>query len=220
MKTKQIVAVVGDFYHDRDLYEQALLAAAEPLIDSQQINIDFIAATDISTWLQRAPDAFVLAVEDRIAPEENPELKWMSEEVADQIASYVERGGAWLGWHSGLASYDEENSYVRMLRGHFISHPDENKTVRYEAKAGQPIFGETFAPFEYVDEHYFVQVDEDQTNVFLYSYSEDGASIAGWHHHYGQGKVCCVTPAHRSEGLLDPTFIRLLRASLSWTATL
>lgn len=216
---KKVVAIVGDFYHDVELAKESLLEALSPFIEDKKIELKFSLVTDIAEELKVQPDMVVLFAEDRIDPQVDPDLKWMTKEVSDHIVQYVENGGAWFGWHSGLASYDVASSYVGMLHGYFISHPDQNKPVRY-TYVGETVFGEAVTPFEFLDEHYMVYCDEPNTNVFLRSSSEDGESIAGWHHAFGKGQVCCLTPAHRREGLMDPTFNRLLRNSLSWTVSL
>lgn len=213
---KKVVAIVGDFYHDVDLAKEALVTALSPLIEANKIDLKFALVTQISEELKDKPDMVVLFAEDRIDPQVNPELKWMTKDVSDQIVEYVEHGGAWFGWHSGLASYDVASSYVGMLRGYFISHPKDNQPVTYTSDK-ETVFGEMVKPFEFLDEHYIVFCDEPNTNVFLRSSSIDGESIAGWHHQFGKGLVCCLTPAHRREGLLDPTFTEILRNSLSWT---
>jgi type 1 glutamine amidotransferase len=216
---KKVVAIVGDFYHDVDLAKESLLTALSSFIEEKRIELKFALVTQISEELMSRPDLVILFAEDRIDPQVNPDLKWMTKDVSDQIVSYVEQGGAWFGWHSGLASYDEESSYVGMLRGYFLSHPKDNQPVTYTSDK-ETVFGETVQPFGFLDEHYMVFCDEPNTNVFLRSASVDGESIAGWHHTFGKGLVCCLTPAHRREGLMDPTFIRILRNSISWTASL
>jgi type 1 glutamine amidotransferase len=216
---KKVVAIVGDFYHDVDLAKESLMTALTPFIEDKKIELTYALVTDIAEELKGNPDMVVLFAEDRVDPQVDPDLKWMTKEVSDQIVQYVENGGAWFGWHSGLASYAVESSYVGMLRGYFISHPNENKPVRYTSD-GATVFGEAVTPFEFLDEHYIVYCDEANTNVFLRSSSVDGESIAGWHHEFGKGLVCCLTPAHRREGLMDPTFNRILRNSLSWSVSL
>jgi len=216
---KQVLAIVGDFYHDMDLAKESLLEALSTHIEDNRISLKFALVTDISEELKRQPDMVVLFAEDRIDPQAEHVATWMTKEVSDEIVQYVENGGAWFGWHSGLASYAVESSYVGMLRGYFLTHPKDNKLVRYTSN-GETVLGENVTPFEFLDEHYFVYCDESRTNVFLRSSSVDGESIAGWHHTFGKGLVCCLAPAHRREGLMDPSFIHILRHSLSWTASL
>ncbi|WP_235548826.1 ThuA domain-containing protein [Paenibacillus sp. Soil522] len=127
----------------------------------------------------------------------------------------MENGGGWLAWHSGLASYPVDSSYTRMLRGYFLSHPEQHKPVSYIA-AGNGQQG----TFEFVDEHYFVHCDEENTEVFLRSASTDGESIAGWRHRFAAGRVSCLTPAHREEGLLHSDFSGWLKREIEWLADL
>jgi sarcosine oxidase delta subunit len=87
--------------------------------------------------------------------------------------------------------------------------------VKYVAERGNRIIHQETA-YEIVDEHYFVNVDQMKTNVFLRSQSIDGTSIAGWSHSYGCGRVICLTPAHLKEGLFHPTTIEIIKKSVKW----
>ncbi|MDQ8735823.1 ThuA domain-containing protein [Paenibacillus sp. LHD-38] len=211
---KRLVALVGDFYHKKELASDSLHKALAEHIAASEIEVHLVSNPDqLIRELHNHPAAVVLFAEDRVAPIEQPDLKWMTPALSDQIVQYVENGGGWLAWHSGLASYPPDSSYTQMLRGYFLSHPEQNKQVSYApADDGQQ------DRFSFVDEHYFVRCDEENTEVFLRSFSEDGESIAGWRHPYGAGRVSCVTPAHREEGLLHSEFLSLLRREISWIA--
>ncbi|RIX52695.1 trehalose utilization [Paenibacillus nanensis] len=214
---KRIVAYVGDFYHKAEPARLALERSITERQAAEQAVLHFAEDTDeLMTQLASNPAAVVLFAENRIDPEGDPARLWMTEKHAADIARYVEAGGGWLAWHSGLASYPEDGAYVRMLRGCFLSHPAEHQLVRYEP-SDSPLISE---PFELLDEHYFTACREEETEVFLRSSSIDGASIAGWRHPSGQGRVCCLTPAHREEGLADDAFLGALRAAVKWTAGL
>lgn len=213
---KTLVALVGDFYHKEELARESLLKALAGLIEASELQVHFVSHPDqLIGELRNQPAAVAMFAEDRVAPIEQPDLKWMTPALSDQIVQYVENGGGWLAWHSGLASYPPDSSYTQMLRGYFLSHPEQNKQVSYAAADnGQQ---ERFA---FADEHYFVHCDEENTDVFLRSSSEDGESIAGWRHPYGSGRVSCLTPAHREEGLLHSEFLSLLKREISWLADL
>ena len=70
--------------------------------------------------------------------------------------------------------------------------------------------------FSLSDEQYFVQCDEANTEVDLWSTGVDGDSIAGWKHSFGKGKVCCFTPAYTKDGMLNENVSRLLAERLNW----
>lgn len=210
---KKVVALVGDYYHKEELAREALLQAFGE--KAAELELHFVKdPNSLMTAITAGPAAVILFAEDRTDPQGNPDATWMTTAISEQIVRYVEGGGGWLSWHSGLASYPADSSYVQMLRGYFLSHPEQHRTVRYS-----PIDEET-AGFEFLDEHYFVHCDERRTEVFLRSYSVDGQSVAGWRHSFGSGRVCCLTPAHRPEGLLDAGFSRTLLREIMWTAGL
>ncbi|WP_051348760.1 hypothetical protein [Peribacillus kribbensis] len=117
--------------------------------------------------------------------------------------------------NTGLASFPIDGSYTKILRGYFLSHPEKHQNVWYRSCGENGILSDAI-DFEILDEHYFVSVDEADTNVFLRSESVDGESIAGSHHRQGKGKVICVTPAHNQEGLQDPLFLKLLGSCVNW----
>ncbi|MBO9597698.1 MAG: ThuA domain-containing protein [Cohnella sp.] len=206
---KQIVAIIGDYYHREADSRASLLAALQPLVGAGEMNIRFVGREQLVGALAERPDAAILFAEDRLAPESDENARWMTPQAAAEIARYVEAGGGWLAWHSGLASYDPQGDYVKMLRGRFLMHPAEHQSVTYTGVDGS---------FEIVDEHYFVECDTERTEVFLRSASVDGESIAGWKHAHGAGRVACLTPAHRPEGLLDANVLKLLRQSVVWCA--
>lgn len=212
---KRILAIVGDYYHDAGLARQSLQQVAEPLVTSGQLEVTFAGAEQLEQELMTRPDLIVLFAEDRINPQDEQVRQWMTVQIAEQIERYVNEGGAWLAWHSGLASYPEEGVYVKMLRGHFLSHPEQHSKVTYTPLSGTEL-GPLGDSFSFMDEHYFVACDEDETNVFMRSASVDGNSTAGWYHSYGSGRVACITPAHLSEGLLMPQFIDIMRSLIVW----
>jgi type 1 glutamine amidotransferase len=153
--------------------------------------------------------------ENRINPEDEAVRLWMTPDIENQITSYVANGGSFFAWHTGLSSYVQKGKFVSMLKGSFRFHPSINKPVKYITKQND-FFDISPVAFEVMDEHYFVECDLQNTNVFMYSESADGASVAGWAHNFGKGRVCCITPTHRLEGLTNPEFLKLLGKTVKW----
>lgn len=213
---KKVLAIVGDYYHDRELAKQSLDQILKPFTDEGAVQVNYISSGDLATELEKQPDVVILFAEDRIDPQNQPEARWMTSEVAHKIEAYVFKGGSWIAWHAGLASYPEDEEYVRMLRGYFISHPSIHAEVTYTPVEGTKL-GALGEPFQFKDEHYFVACSEENTEVFLRSTSRDGESTAGWTHAYGDGRVGCITPAHLAEGLLNPAFIEVMRRLFTWS---
>ncbi|GAB2536833.1 ThuA domain-containing protein [Gracilibacillus alcaliphilus] len=205
---RRITAVLGDYYHSRETAVQSLEQARKQLGKAANIEIEYITADQLIDHLPTHPDAVILGVENRINPEADQVERWMTNTDAKKINTYVEDGGVWIGWHAGIASYESIPNYTTMLRGHFLHHPVKHQVVTYES-AGESSIVQGIPSFAFLDEHYFVTCDRENTNVFLQSRSVDGESEAGWYHQFGKGKVMCLTPAHLEEGLQNPDFIQL-----------
>lgn len=205
---KKIVALVGDYYHNAEVSSKALNSALQPLIDEQEVELSYTTVDEFMDVLLKRPDLVILFKENRLNPQDNQVDVWMTPAVSEAITQYVDGGGSWFAWHSGMASYDKDSAYINMLRGYFKHHPEKHQMVTYKENA--------HPSFELLDEHYFVFCDEAHTEVFLRSESIDGSSIAGWRHEYGAGKVYCLTPAHNEEALLHPQMQEHLVRAVRW----
>lgn len=212
---KRVLAVAGDFYHDDAVIRRALEKALAPFAEAGRLELAFAEREQLIGLLDGRPDLVVLFAENRTDPQGDESRVWMTEDMADKIVRYVRGGGAWLAWHSGLASYPENGAYVGMLKGRFLYHPPEHAAVTYTPEAGTDL-GELGGPFRLKDEHYFVDCREPDTTVFLRSRSAAGESAAGWFHPFGEGRVACLAPAHLEEGLLDPDFMAVMRRVVAW----
>ncbi|MBD1382282.1 ThuA domain-containing protein [Metabacillus arenae] len=213
---KQILAILGDYYHEEGIIAQALHHAVQELkAEGIHIDVEYILADQLVERLQDRPDAVILSKANKLNPTENHIINWMDEHVEREICQYVKGGGGWFGWHSGLSSYEFLDDYYSMVRGKFDFHPPEQRIVSYIPTDHTKVIS-TIDRFEIVDEHYFVTCDEQNTNVFLQAISNAGSSIAGWNHEYGKGRVICLTPSHTKEGLLHRGMIDLFSQSLKW----
>ncbi|WP_134703062.1 ThuA domain-containing protein [Ammoniphilus sp. YIM 78166] len=208
-----IVAVLGDYYHSREALQSTLEQSIQGL--EGEYEISYLTVQELAGALADRPAAVIFSAENRVNPQDKEVRRWMDDGAATAIRNYVEDGGSWLGWHSGLASYDEVRDYVSLLRGQFKYHPKEHQTVTYTLNHND-LGIEDHHSFSVKDEHYFVECDESNTQVFLHSSSVDGDSIAGWYHSVGQGRVCCFTPAHTTEALQHPSMIAMLSQILKY----
>ncbi|MCS7201795.1 MAG: ThuA domain-containing protein [Dictyoglomus sp.] len=204
---RKVLTLLGDYYHNHDDFLNTLKDILKPF--SEIGIIDSKPEYFLNALLEK-PSLVIIARENRINPEDKEIKTWMSSEIEEEIVKYVKNGGILFSWHSGLASYSPDGSYIKLIKGYFKYHPEKQNKVRYYS---QNLFLGKRIDFEIVDEHYFVECDEKNTKVFLRSESSDGRSIAGWTHNFGEGKVICLTPAH-GEGLKDKNFKDLLKLIL------
>lgn len=140
--------------------------------------------------------------------------EWMTEDVQQAFVDYVRKGGGLLVVHSGTAGYRETPVLRSLMGGVFILHPKQCP-VTVEPTPGHPLT-EGSEPFTLTDEHYHMEFDAPDADLFLNSVSEHGTQPAGWTRTEGEGRVCVLTPGHNVEVWLHPSYQTLLRNSLQW----
>ncbi|MFN3699543.1 MAG: ThuA domain-containing protein [Dictyoglomus sp.] len=205
---KKVLALVGDYYHSEDKLKSTL----DSVLEKEKFNVIYSSIEVFPSLLLDNPYLVIIARENKLNPQEENSPVWMNNYIETLLASYVKKGGKLLILHSGLASYKVDGIYVKEItRGYFKYHP-ERDVVRYYGKYPK---SDVEINFELYDEHYFVEVSTNKTNVFLFSESKDGESIAGWYHQYGKGKIVCITPAH-NEALEDEKYRKFLRDVITW----
>jgi type 1 glutamine amidotransferase len=212
----KIVALLGDYWHDGEDAKAGLEAAIKRLPNHKDIEVQYITHEEVSQVLEGKPDLFINAKMDQLNPSDEQIITWLTEELDRKLVRYVEEGGSVLAWHAGMAGYSSDSNYIQMLRGYFDYHPPGLQDVTYMFKKDEKSGDHTFS---LSDEQYFVYCDEAKTEADLWSTGVDGDSIAGWKHSYGKGKICCYTPAHTREGILNENVSSLLAEKISWTLT-
>jgi type 1 glutamine amidotransferase len=173
-------------------------------------------------WLENAGDwsaqrmagyaLVVLVKANNISSTDKTE--WMTGEIETAFLDYVRRGNGLLALHSGTAGYRQRPILRRLLGGVFEKHPPQCP-VTVEPKQDHPLTAGS-ASFTLQDEHYFMEMDDPQVDLFLTTTSEHGTQPGGWTRTEGQGRVCVLTPGHNKEVWLHPSFQALLRNALHW----
>ena len=215
---RKIFAFLGDFYHQLSTMEQAIETAVSRFTDVN-LKCQLPTAENVSQALEQNPEIIIIGAENRINPEDEVVQYWLTDEIDDKLEAYVASGGSLIVLHSGLASYPTDSKYRRMIKGEFLSHPSEHCKVRYlnQDNSLPENLGKDGYDFEVIDEFYIVDVDVEETNLFLFSECEEhGEQIASWFHDYGDGKVSCVVPAHNAEAFEHLEMQRLYRDEILW----
>ena len=140
----------------------------------------------------------------------------MTDEVQQAFVDYVEAGGGLLAVHSGTAEYRETPVLRRLLGGVFTHHPKQCP-VTVTPLADHPLTAGAES-FTLMDEHYFMEMDDVEVDLFLTTSSEHGEQRGGWAHEVGSGRVCVLTPGHNVEVWHDPSYQTLLKNGLRWCA--
>ena len=74
------------------------------------------------------------------------------------------------------------------------------------------------APFTLLDEHYMMELDDEDVERFVTTHSEHAAQPGGWTRREGLGRVCVLTPGHNLAVWMHPSYQVLLRNALHWCA--
>jgi type 1 glutamine amidotransferase len=142
------------------------------------------------------------------------ESLWMTGEIEQSFLEYVRKGNGLLALHSGTAGYENATVLRGLLGGVFASHP-EQCPVTIEGQEGHPLTTGS-SSFTVKDEHYFMELDDAQADVFLTTRSEHGGQPGGWTRKEDDGRVCVLTPGHNPDVWLHPSFQTLLYNALRW----
>lgn len=139
---------------------------------------------------------------------------WMTAEIEQAFLHYVQQGNGLLVIHSGAAGYREWPVLRGLVGGAFTQHPPQCP-VTIEPQADHPLTAGSDA-FTIKDEHYFMELDDSEADVFLTTTSEHGTQLAGWTRAVGTGRVCLLSPGHNVEVWLHPCYQALIQNALRW----
>ena len=216
MKVRQgIYSFLGDYYHKHENIYPSIKKAAE--LAEETLN-DCQCISELGDVIDKNPAVIIMARENRINPQDEAVKVWLTPELDEKITAYVKNGGSFIGIHTAIASYPADSEYTKMLKGSFVSHPEEHYCVQYKSNEKLPFAGAEAFDYGIMDEHYVLDVDTEATNVFMSLSSEFGEGCGGWYHSYGSGKVIVIVPTHNKEGFEHPETIRLYKEAISWAA--
>lgn len=202
------LVLCDDYYHPAQVARSGLAP-----LEAQGWSFDWVEHA--GGWSAARMDGYpvvILAKMNHVAATDT--RPWLDDERQWAFPRYVRRGNALLVVHSGLAEYDQLPAMRGLLGGVFVQHPPQC-AVTVAARAGHQL-GAGCATFTVVDEHYVVELDDPQADIFLTTMSEHGAQPGGWARAEGAGRVCAITPGHNLEVWLHPSYQALLQRALSW----
>jgi type 1 glutamine amidotransferase len=213
MAVQRVAALVGDYYHKSEPVQETLQQTAVGI----GVQVQFFTDPARLPWDSlRDFGGLVMVKENRVTPAESNAV-WATPKHQAAIAAFAAAGGAVIGLHNGLASFDAEGEYFRTVRGSFQYHPKEHPRFSVRSLAGDHPLLAGFREFELTDEMYFVRVDAARTTRLLeLAHPDYGTSCAAWAHTVGSGRVFCFTPGHTAEVLNNPGYRQFLEQGMRW----
>ena len=140
--------------------------------------------------------------------------KEITPHALEQLERFVQNGGGVLAIHSATASFKSRPRYFELLGGRFIGHgPVEPFTIRPSATVA-PLFA-GLKPFTVNDELYLHELQPGIQVQFEADYQGKAQPMV-WTYQVGRGRVCYLTPGHRSATMRQPEMQELVRRGLQW----
>jgi type 1 glutamine amidotransferase len=205
-----VLVLCDDRWHPASTPRQGLAP-----LEGQDFAFDYLE--DARGWsperMVSYPVTILTKSNDTTAADHTP---WMTPEAELAFRDYVRGGGGLLVIHSGSASYKEQRTLRSLIGGVFDHHPPQCD-VTVEPSAGHPLAA-SVTPFTARDEHYMMELDAADAEIFLTTRSQHGAQPGGWTRAEGAGRVCLLTPGHNLEVWLHPAYQALLASALRWCA--
>jgi len=177
------LCIYHDYHHPGELAKEGLQEITPP-----EMSIEFTDAED------GIPGDFptncsILILNKANMTSSDKDASWVTKDWEIQIRDFVENGGTLLAIHSGLAGYEKGGILGSLLGGTFKWHPAMCE-VSYRSDSDV---------FSCRDEHYFVEVYDEDAEIILTSESRYGRQPAGWICTRGRGRVVVLTPGHTSD---------------------
>lgn len=206
----RVLVICDDRWHPARVPREGLVP-----LNNEGFSFDFIErASDWSAEkMAEYPLVLFTKANNAAADDETP---WVDEDVEKAFVNYVRGGGGLLVVHSGTAGYRETKALRALFGGVFTGHPKQCP-VEVQPQQGHPLCRDS-AAFELVDEHYFMELDDESADVFVQTQSEHGTQPGGWTRNEGRGKVCVLSPGHNVEVWLHPSYQALLKNAIHFCA--
>jgi hypothetical protein len=219
---KRVLAILGDAYHAPAYLDAALVGRLRKAGWQAETVIDYnVPWNEFGKYdliiLSREGREYVRFYRERDAdPPNRGEARWLTPAEEDRFEEYVQGGGRLFLYHDGFGAYPKGNGVSRVARAYFIRHP-AIVPIQVKPTGKMPELTQGVTPFEVADEEYEVEMDENQTSVFLESTSpEHGRHAQGWAHSYGKGKVAVLIPGHSVATINHPMIQRCIQNCLDW----
>jgi uncharacterized protein len=136
------------------------------------------------------------------------------------IGSFWENTGkpkGFLGIHGASCSFENNETYLRMLGGHFLTHPELGPEYLFHVeKAGHPIM-KGISDFSMVDELYLQEIYPPMETLITCDFEGFSRPVA-WVKSYGLGRVSSLSLGHGVEQTENPIFQKIIINAVNWCA--
>ncbi len=215
---KKALAIFGDIWHAPAIFHEQISKNLEKHGYAVDRIIDYNVPFDnLSDYDLIVLGRYGLNDNDFYTkPQGSPVSYWLTPSQEDLIETFVTNGGKLMLFHDGFTIYKKENAISRLAKSFFLGHPIIGK-ISVKPVSFYDDLNLNIQPYEIYDEEFDVEMDEEQTNVFLESYSdENGRHPQAWWHRYEKGVVIVFIPGHDSTVLRHPAVKQGIDNIIKW----
>ena len=214
----KILVLCDDVWHPAEVIEKGIAS-----LHTKEYKFDFVkAAKDILTSEMLEAYPMIIGCKSNNLTSGNA-APWfeggVTEVMAGEFQSYVERGGGFLAVHSGNSFQgedDEVKRYTEFVGNRFLTHPPRCEVTLKKMKE-HPVMNGVAEEFAVRDEHYQIEMLVEDADIFLQSISGNGGVwTAGYTREMGKGRLCVLTPGHTLSVWQNREFQKLLLNAISW----
>lgn len=215
----KVLFIYDDIWHPLDVIERGL-ATFDDRIKEYDFN-KVITAKDILTPEFVKDYPVIISAKGNsinaanVAPWFEPGV---TEFMPSDLKAYIENGGGFFSLHaSNTFMKDSCPEMVDLVGCSYVTHPPRCMTHVYPV-SDHPI-NKGVEAFDERDEHYILDYNKDDMDVFLHSSSEAGGDrIAGYTRFIGKGRLCVLTPGHNLAFWMNKNFQTLFMNAIDWCA--
>lgn len=213
----KVLVICDDLWHPAEVVEKGIAC-----MDQEKYQFDFVrTAKDILTPELIAQYPVIINTKGNAVNAANS-APWFEPTVTEvgpeEFKEYVEAGGGFISLHASNTFRPETcKEFCDFVGNSFITHPLRCPvTVR---PVGNHPVTEGVMEFLERDEHYMLDINAPDKEVFLESESEPGGKqIAGYTRTMGKGRLCVITPGHTLAVFKNENFRKLLSNAIDWCA--
>jgi type 1 glutamine amidotransferase len=144
----------------------------------------------------------------------SPAVQRMTDENANALATWVQKGGALLALHAATVTAQSSPVFRRLVGGVFVEHPPAFAFTVYPLYGSHPITA-GIQSFSVHDELYIARTEPD-VQVHLVACPESTAYPLAWSRSEGQGRVAYLALGHDRRVWELPAYGKLVRQMVTW----
>jgi type 1 glutamine amidotransferase len=207
------LVLCDDYWHPAEVIE----AGMKPLEDKAAITYIHDAKDMLTRELIDRYDVIVCCKGNQINGA-NQNI-WFEENVTEvmpeDLSDWVSRGKGFLFVHAGN-TFRKGADLAKLSGSYFVGHPPR---CQIDLKVRSHPITQGIDDFSIRDEHYQIELTDDDADIFLTSSSAAGGEqIAGYCKSVGQGRVCVLTPGHILDVWRKSEYLKMVYHAIEWCA--